>query len=303
MDDVRRARRSLLVFFAVLIPLSGFIEALIVRRTVFLARGVLILILMWIPALASLVARLALREGFDDLSLRISDRRVARALFIAAAFPLLVGAIAYGIAWSTGLAAFEAPLEDPVFILPLWMVPLSGSPAARFAQSLALHLSLGALSGCVFAAGEEIGWRGYLVPRLIEARVPWALPLSGVIWAVWHWPLVLGSKDPNKLLSLCLFTLVLIPTGGLMARLCLESGSVLPAILSHALWNELLGIVFDGFTVKPGIWLGESGILVVGVSTLLATPFLLGRWSARRSPGAEPYAELGFLSRPELRPR
>lgn len=301
MDDVRRARRGLLVFFAVLIPLSGFIEALILRRMVFLSRGVLVLLLMWIPALASVIARLATREGFSDLSFRASNRRVARALFIAAAFPLLVGALAYGIAWSTGLAAFEAPLEDPVLILPLWMAPLSGSPAARFAQSLALHLSLGAVSGCVFAAGEEIGWRGYLVPRLIEARVPWALPLSGLVWAVWHWPLALGSKSPDKLLSLSLFTLVLIPIGGLVARLRLESGSVLPAILLHALWNELLGIVFDGFTAKPGIWLGESGILVVSVSTLLATPFLLGRWSARRSPGAAPYAEIGFLSRPEPR--
>ncbi len=128
MDDVRRARRGLLVFFAVLIPLSGFIEALILRRVVFLSRGVLVLILMWIPALASVVARLVTREGFSDLSLRPSNRRVARALFIAAAFPLLVGAVAYGVAWSTGLAAFEAPLEDPVLILPLWMVP---SPARR----------------------------------------------------------------------------------------------------------------------------------------------------------------------------
>ncbi len=56
--------------------------------------------------------------------------------------------------------------------------------------------------------------------------------------------------------------------------------------------ERALGIVFDGFTAKPGIWLGESGILVVSVSTLLATPFLLGRWSARRSPGAAPYAEI-----------
>jgi len=299
MGDARRARRGLLVFFAVLVPLSGFIEAVIVRRTSGIPGAVLILLLMWVPALASVVARLAVREGFRDLSLRLGDRRVARALLVAVAFPLLVGAIAYGIAWTTGLASFEPPFEDPALILPLWMVPLSGGPAARFAESLGLHLTLGALSGCVFAAGEEIGWRGYLVPRLIEARVPGALPLSGLVWALWHWPLALGSRSPHVLLILSLFTLELIPVGAMMARLRLESGSVWPPILLHGLWNELLANVFGGFTAREGIWLGESGFLVVGTALLLSFLLLRGRWPARHTPGEAPYAELGFLSRPE----
>lgn len=277
MDDARRARRGLLVFFAVLIPLSALVEALILRRTLKLPRGTLVLALMWVPALASVVARLVTREGFRDLSFRVSGRQGARAVLVAVAFPLLVGAIAYGVAWSTGLAAFKAPDENPALILPLWMVPLSGPPAARLLQAIGLHLTIGAVSGVVFAAGEEIGWRGYLVQRLLEARVPWAIPLSGVIWAMWHWPLALGMKSPNVLLTLSLFTLVLIPIGALMAHLCLESRSVLPAILLHALWNELIGLVFGPFTVDEGIWLGESGILVVAASTLLALPFILQR--------------------------
>jgi membrane protease YdiL (CAAX protease family) len=280
MDNARRARRGLLVFFAVLIPLSALVEALILRRTFKLPRGTLVLALMWVPALASVVARLATREGFGDLSFRVSGRPGARAVLIAVAFPLLVGAIAYGVAWSAGLAAFKAPDENPALILPLWMVPLSGPPAARLLQAIGLHLTIGAVSGCVFAAGEEIGWRGYLVQRLLEARVPWAIPLSGVIWAMWHWPLALGMKSPNVLLTLSLFTLVLIPIGALMAHLCLESRSVLPAILLHALWNELIGLVFGPFTVNEGIWLGESGILVVAVSTLLSLPFILRRPAA-----------------------
>jgi len=201
--------------------------------------------------------------------------------------------------WSTGLAAFRAPDEDPALVLPLWMVSLSGPPAARFAEALALHLTIGALSGCIFAAGEEIGWRGYLVPRLIEARVPGAIPLSGLIWAMWHWPLALGAAGSHRLLSLSLFTLLLIPMGGVMARLRLESGSVLSATVLHGLWNEILGIVFGGFTVSEGIWLGETGFLVVGASLLLLWPLLRGRWSARRAPGEEPYAEIGFLARPK----
>jgi hypothetical protein len=86
MDNARRARRGLLVFFAVLIPLSALVEALILRRTFKLPRGTLVLALMWVPALASVVARLVTREGFGDLSFRVSGRPGARAVLIAVAF-------------------------------------------------------------------------------------------------------------------------------------------------------------------------------------------------------------------------
>lgn len=293
--DSRRARLSLVVFFAVLAPLSGLVEAVIVRRALPVPRSVLILALMWVPALASVAARLAAREGFADLSLRVAGPHGRRAIVIAVMFPLLVCAAAYGVAWGAGLASFQAPDEDPALLLPLWMVPLSGSPIARLAQSLGLHLTIGAVSGCVFAAGEEIGWRGYLVPRLIDARIPAALPLSGLLWALWHWPLVLGSHSPHRLLSLALFTVLLIPMGGVFARLRLESGSVLPAIVLHGLWNEIVGIVFDGFTPDGGLWLGESGFLVVGASSLLSAALLRGRYPARRSPDEAPYATLNGL--------
>ena len=43
------------------------------------------------------------------------------------------------------------------------------------------------------AAGEEIGWRGYMLTRLIDAGVPKPVLLSGVIWGLWHVPLILGG--------------------------------------------------------------------------------------------------------------
>jgi membrane protease YdiL (CAAX protease family) len=46
------------------------------------------------------------------------------------------------------------------------------------------------------AAGEEIGWRGYMLTRLIDARVPAPILTSGIVWALWHLPLVLGGGYP-----------------------------------------------------------------------------------------------------------
>ncbi|RKG94139.1 hypothetical protein, partial [Corallococcus terminator] len=74
MDDIQRARRSLCVFFAVLIPLTALAEWAIIRRIAFLDPTSRVLLLMWCPAVASFVARLVLREGWADLSFRLGGR-------------------------------------------------------------------------------------------------------------------------------------------------------------------------------------------------------------------------------------
>jgi membrane protease YdiL (CAAX protease family) len=297
MDEVRRARRGLWIFFAVLIPLSAAVELMIIRRVSFLGPVGRIFLLMWVPAVACFVARLANREGWSDLSFRIGGAAGARALLYAAGFPLGVAVLAYGVAWSTGLATFEPTAEDYLF-LPQWVVELSGSPVALFFKHLGLHLTLGLVAGCLFAAGEELGWRGYLAPRLLDARVPGGLVLSGLIWSVWHWPLALKAGFPlgtDRLLSLLIFTLVVTPIAVVMARLRLETGSVWPPIVLHGVWNEGLS-AFSACTPSERPWLGESGVLVLIASVLLLAPLLRGSWGARRAPGAEPYARFGALS-------
>ncbi len=283
--EVRQARRGLVVYFAVLAPLTWAVQFLIISKLVHAPPGSLVLVLMWIPALAGAVARRAepiISIDFSRIDVPPVGMRVAgagKALLQAFLFPLLVCFIAYPLAWATGLAEFKPPTEDMAWTLPAWVVPLAGPPVARLFQSLGIHLSVSLVSGSLFAAGEELGWRGYMVPRLVAARVPYAIPLSGVVWSMWHWPLLLAGQDPHKALSLLLFTLLLLPLSALLARWRLESASVLPAILFHGVWNEVMGFVFDGSTPDAGIWLSEGGVLVLGVVALLAIPLLRRPWA------------------------
>ena len=90
-----RARRGLTIYFAVLVPLSAVFEAFMIRGSSSWVRG-----LMWTPAAASLVARLVLREGFSDVSFRLGSRRGSKAIGLALTFPIVVGLIAYGFAWT-----------------------------------------------------------------------------------------------------------------------------------------------------------------------------------------------------------
>jgi hypothetical protein len=102
-EKVQKARRGLLVFFAMLIPLSILSYVLIMKAPIF---G---LILMWTPGLSSIFARIVLREGISDISLRIGGKHTFKSLPFILLFPVVIGLFAYGIAWITGLVQYVTP--------------------------------------------------------------------------------------------------------------------------------------------------------------------------------------------------
>ena len=265
-DAVRKARLGLSLYFGALVAGSVPIEWLLIRSGETIDRHLwLVLTLMWVPALASAIARTILREGVRDVSFRLSLAQARRALPTAWLFPVAVGAVAYGIGWLSGLGRFAPPLLDNFGVhidSRLW----------RFAMLLASNLALGVPLGMIFAAGEEIGWRGYMLTRLIAARVPQPILTSGLIWGMWHLPLILSGRyvtSSGPMLSAALFMVTVICAGYLGAWLRLSSNSVWPAIVFHASWNTVIQSVFDRSTSGRSIWLGESGLLVVVTTVIL----------------------------------
>ena len=104
--DLRRAaRRGLAIYFALVVVISGGIQAYIIMNPE--SFGTVVLALMWSPALASVIARLALREGFSDVSFRLGGQRALPWYALGLGVPLAVGFLAYGAAWLTGLAGFQ----------------------------------------------------------------------------------------------------------------------------------------------------------------------------------------------------
>ena len=90
----KQALRGLAIYFIVLVPFSIMFETLMILGNLswFWA-------LMWTPAAASVVARLALREGFGDVSFRLGGRPGLKAILFALVFPIFIGLISYGLAW------------------------------------------------------------------------------------------------------------------------------------------------------------------------------------------------------------
>src|SRR5262245_26382203 len=98
LDEERQAaRRGLLIYFAILLVGSVFFETRILRSGVSIDRVPgLIFALMYMPAVASVVARIALKEGFADISLRFGGWEGGRRALLGWGYPMAVGFVSYG---------------------------------------------------------------------------------------------------------------------------------------------------------------------------------------------------------------
>ncbi|WP_141718161.1 type II CAAX endopeptidase family protein [Nocardia altamirensis] len=254
----RSARQGVVLFLVALVALSAPATAFAV-----ISRNEIgVLLLMWSPGVAALIARLIRREGIADISLRMGGRRGWLASLLALGYPIIVGSIAYGIGWASGLADYTTPADSA-----------TGWPA--FAAELFFGTLVGTAIGLVFALGEELGWRGYLLTRLIDAEVPRPILVGGLIWAAWHLPLIIGGSyltgnGGSMPLIALLFTIQVTVVSFLFARLRLNTGSLWPAVILHASWNHVIQSFFDPHTTGPRtwLWLGEQGLLTLTTNTL-----------------------------------
>lgn len=286
------ARKGLLVFFAVVALGSGVFQGLLLRSGKPIGESPwLVYGLMWTPGVASIVARLVFREGFRDVSFRIGGSAGWKAIGFGWLLPPVLGSVVYGLAWATGLAGFHVPALADVGLSAL------GQPA-RFATLLGISLTLVSAISLVSAAGEEIGWRGYLLTRLIEAEVPRPVLVSSLVWALWHLPLIVSGQyaaGPNRVLSAAVFVATVVGIGFTLAFLRLSTGSVWPAIVLHGVWNAVIQGAFDVSTREPSIWVGEAGLLVAAASLAVAWALVRKGFAARRTPREEPFATVpGF---------
>jgi membrane protease YdiL (CAAX protease family) len=272
----------LAVYFTALVLGSAFFEWKITETGEAIERlPWLMLALMYTPGAASIVARLACREGFGDISFRPGGSEGRRTAFLAWCYPVIVGFAAYGTAWMTGLARFQPPLGPQSHLYV-------ASPAGNLLTSFALTSTLGTIVSAVSAFGEELGWRGYMLTRLIVAGVPKPVLVSGLIWGVWHVPLILTGQyaaGSQPRLSAALFLIGVLADAYLAAYVRLRSGSIWPAVMYHAAWNAIIQLTFDRATVGVPLAVGESGWLTAAIAIGAVIWITRGPWKLQRRPG------------------
>ena len=212
-------------------------------------------IAMWAPAFGRLIAQRTVDRGFTS-TLRLRQWGVTGAAVILRplAFPLLVYGVSYVLVWSMGLAQWS---------------PGGGrwTTGSQIAINVAVNLSLLGVIGTFTAMGEELGWRGYLQPRLDAAGVRSSLVVVWLFQLAYHAPLMVGAgyaEVGGFSTSLLLFAIGDLPITFIMARESYLARSLWPAIFFHSFHNTISQWLFPKFFIVAGghIWLnGESGVL------------------------------------------
>lgn len=194
-------------------------------------------------------------------------------------------------AWLGVYPADFANLSAFAQLLEQQGVPDMGVPIQVLAALQLINVFVAAFLNLIPALGEEIGWRGWLLPKLMPLGPLGAIAVSGVIWGVWHAPIILlGYNYPLApgWLGLLMMTGMCILIGGVFGWLRLRSDSVWPAALAHGAFNAAAGsfVIFAmaGETVDTvhASVLGWSGWIVPAL--LLALIVATGKFRLRANP-------------------
>ena len=221
------------------------------------------------PAVASFVVRRWVTgEGFADAGLNPRLRQGWRYYLFALVWPLVAAAVivVLGAVLGVGQPDFSA-LRAMGELAPSTDVP--PLPPALWPM-VPLQLLIVAVVATPILWGEEFGWRGYLQKRLFAGRPLPAAVATGLIWGVWHYPLMLfaGYNFPDdRLVGLVSFPVSTVLLSIIFGWLMLRTGSVWAPSLAHAATNvvgsSLVLLLFFG---------GPNWILLSYVGVLAWVP-------------------------------
>ncbi|MFB4286294.1 type II CAAX prenyl endopeptidase Rce1 family protein [Nonomuraea sp. ATR24] len=174
-------------------------------------------ILQLTPLLAAIIMWLARRPGTFRETFATSWRGTPKWAGIGILLIAAIAAMQTAIALASGIWQLN-PL-DQILAATMWVVPVF-------------------LMQSVFAIGEEFGWRGWLATRAASWGF-WPLALvSGLVWIVWHLP-VLAVIGDRPTWDIVIYFAGMLPWAPLLLALRRRSGSVWPAVLTHGAINSV----------------------------------------------------------------
>ena len=246
-------RRKLALFLVLTAALSAVFHVLIAGAGSIRANsGLYVAGLMWSPGVAALVTQLATEGNLRGLGWRWGKTRYQ---LLSVALPLVIVSLTYAVIWLTGLGGFPNPafVEDEI----MGQLDFEVSQTQAILIYAVVSATYGLAASSLTALGEEIGWRGFLVPELarVSSFTRTAL-ISGVIWALYHVPAILfadyNSEAPLWYGVIC-FAVMAVGASVVMAWIRLKSGSVWTAMFFHAAHNVFIQMIFTPLTTDTGM--------------------------------------------------
>lgn len=194
---------------------------------------------MFTPATGSLLTRLVTKEGMANSMLRLNIKGKGKYYLLAIALPII---------YSAAENVLNVVIMDTKFD-PQAAFELAGVSAVGYTASIFFNIAISLTMFPVFL-GEELGWRGYLFPKLKTVmNRPAAYIVCGIIWGMWHTPAIIDGLNFGKdyigypymgVLLMCLFC---ISVGIIFTWLTEKTNSVYPAAFAHAVNNNAAPLI------------------------------------------------------------
>ena len=244
--------KQILTFLCLVFLFSSVPYALMIHSGhIGTGNGLTVRLIMWCPAAAAFATCALLKIDTRTLGWNWHPLRYEVLGYL---LPLAYAVPVYVVTWiavrgSFALDAFEKQAANS-FSMP-------ASPHfAAFGLMIPLLATVGVVGSVAHALGEEIGWRGFLLPRLVgQFGFTTGCGVSGLIWAVWHYPGLLWADynaGTKPAYALACFTLMVIADAFIMGWLRLKSGSLWPCALLHASHNLFIQAILDEMTATTG---------------------------------------------------
>lgn len=212
---------------------------------------------MLCPGIAMLVTRFVTKEGYGvngkgflQLGIDFKNKKWVWYIF-AIICPIIYMDLGVGLLYLLFPQCFNPEMLKVHEVTKdmLWMYPVVGITST-------VMVSVGAL-------GEEIGWRGYMIPKLEEIfGLKKAIIVGGIIWGIWHFPAnYIGHNfgtgywgEPWS--GFLIFTICTVFMGAVLVLVTKKTESIWPATFLHAVNNSganILSAFFDRSQLT-GIW-------------------------------------------------
>jgi len=239
-------KKRLILFVALTIVIAWILFLLVPICGLPYGTGVSVAIIasaMFAPALSNVLTRLITKEGFGNMYLRPHFKGHVKDYLLVYFGPtalLLLSGVLYFLIFPGSF--------DPELTALKGMLASSGKQGLAASNLLIVQalifVGLGPIINIIPTLGEELGWRGYLLPKLrmfFSDRA--ALILTGVIWGIWHLPIIVMGHNYGTsywgypwlgILAMIVFCVML---GTIEGYLSIKLQSAIPAAMIHSTVN------------------------------------------------------------------
>jgi len=240
-------------------------------------------IAMWGPGIAAIIATVFVaKQPFK--SLRLNTLGPKRFYLWAWLLPIGLAILGGLLTLLFGLAKLDLNFT----MLRESMKSAAGGNAVPAEMIVAIQVllafTLAPFINVLFALGEELGWRGFLLPHLLPLGQWKAILIGGVIWGIWHAPaIVQGLNYPGyPILGIFMMIIFCVLLGTILSWLYLNTKSPWVAALAHGSINASAGLPI--LFLKPGFNMAFGGTIATPVAWIGMALFIAWLVMTKRLP-------------------